>query len=614
MKKKLIVFALSLAILLILPVTHLSAASYNYDFFLNAVYSSEGLSYKDTVYYDQIFTGSTYDEASNNLFLGTETNFSTPTDLVVNKSDNKIYILDGATNDSSDTEISVKCKNTSGTVEEGLTAKLRKNSSIYILNNEYKVLYSQNIFVITEEVKDAMAKFYGVSNDATDVTVEQIESPNSIENTKHRCPFFQALIGTEYKDVVSCYSAEGLCIQGKYLYIADTKNSRILRLDTSNDYICDEVYLTPNDITFYQPLLEEDQTNKITFQPSKVAVDGDGRVYTIAANAYQGIIEYKSNGEFNRFLGKNLVQKRSWWTFLLTERQYESLARNLPSQFTNIVLDERNLLYATARPNAADTTAKEMIKLINTSGKDVLKRNGYVKPDGDINYARYVKPAITGSSIFTAIDINDAKIYSVVDSTRGRIFTYDDEGNLLYVSGEKGLLSNNINTPVAISYITNDEEEYVLVLDQYSKSIMIYETTEFGKLVNEATRLYLNNDIEEAQVTWEKVVKMNSNYELGYVGIGKSILRAANIETDKVKQLAKYKEAMRMFKLGHNAVYYSDAFKQYRNITLKDNFALIMTGFVVIVVAGVALKFLNKNYQKNLRRKERGEIDEESLE
>lgn len=614
MKKKIIVLSLVLAILLILPVTRINAASYNYDFFLNAVHSSEGLSYKDTIYYDHIFVGSAYDEASNQLFLGSESNFSTPTDLVVDKTTNNIYILDGAATDSSDTAVTVKCKNNDGSVEEGIAAKLKKNSAIYVLNNEYKILYSQNIFVITEEVKNKMASFYGVSNDATDVTVEQIESPNSIENAKHRCPFFQVLIGSEYKDVVSCYSAEGLCIQGKYLYIADTKNSRILRLDTTADYICDEIYLTPNDITFYQPLLEEDQTNRITFQPIKVAVDRDGRVYTIAANAYQGIIEYKNNGEFNRFLGKNLVQKRSWWTFLLTEKQYESLSLNLPSQFTNIVLDERNLLYATAKPNASDTNAKEMIKLINTSGKDVLKRNGYVKPDGDINYARYVKPAVTGSSIFTAIDINDAKIYSVVDNTRGRIFSYDDEGNLLYVSGEQGSLSNNINTPVALSYFNNGGEQYVLVLDQSSKSILIYETTEFGKLVNEATRLYLNNDIEEAQVAWEKVVKMNSNYELGYVGIGKSILRSANIETDKAKQLAKYKEAMRMFKLGHNAVYYSDAFKQYRNITLKDNFALIMTGFVVIVVAGVALKFLNKNYQKNLRRKERGELDEESLE
>ena len=614
MKKKLVVLFLGLAVLLVLPVTHLSAASYNYDFYLNAVHSSEGLSYKDTIYYDQMFTGVAYDEASNELFLGSKTNFATPTDLVVDKENNIIYILDGASNDNVETTITYKGLDDKGNVVEGLTAKIKKNSTIYILNNEFKVLYSQNVFKITEEVKNKLADFYGVPADSTQVTKKQIESSYTIENAERRCPFINILIGSEYVDAVVCYSAEGFCIQGKYVYIADTRNSRILRLDSTNDYTCDEVYLTPNDITFYQPQVEEDQSTRDVFQPSKIAVDRDGRVYTISKNTYQGIIEYKSNGEFNRFLGKNLVTKRSWWTFLLTEKQYESLALNLPSQFTNIRLDDRNLLYATAQPNSSDTNAKEMIKLINTSGKDVLKRNGYVKPDGDINYARYVKPAVTGSSIFTAIDINDAKIYSVVDSTRGRIFTYDDEGNLLYVSGEQGNLSNNINTPVAISYFNNDNEEYVLVLDQLSKSVLIYETTEFGKLVNEATRLYLNNDIEESQVTWEKVVKMNSNYELGYVGIGKSILRAANVETDKTKQLAKYKEAMRMFKLGHNAVYYSDAFKQYRNITLKDNFALIMTGFVVIVVAGVALKFLTKNYEKNVKRAEGGQTDEETVE
>ena len=613
MKKKILLFSLLLALFIVLPNVKINAASYNYDFYLNAVYSSEGLSYKDTIYYDQIFKGTEYDESANHLFLGARTNFSTPTDLMVDKVNNTIYLLDGASNDNTETEITYKGLE-GGTVTEGLKAKIKKNSAIYVLNNEFKVLYSQNVFKITEEVKDKLATFYGISNDATQVTQKQIESSYTIENADHRCPFINILLDSEYVDAVICYSAEGFCIQGKYLYLADTKNSRILRLDTTNEYLCDEVYLTPNDITFYQPLVEEDQTNRDVFQPSKIAVDGDGRVYAISLNTYQGIIEYKSNGEFNRFLGKNLVQKRSWWTFLLTEQQYESLSLNLPSQFTNIILDERNLLYATAKPNSADTNAKEMIKLINTSGKDVLKRNGYVKPDGDVNYARYVKPAVTGSSIFTAIDVNDAKIYSVVDNTRGRIFTYDDEGNLLYISGEQGTLSNNISAPVAISYFENDNQEYVLVLDQLSRSILIYETTEFGKLVNEATRLYLNNDIEESQVTWEKVVKMNSNYELGYVGIGKSILRSANIETDKAKQVAKYKEAMRMFKLGHNAVYYSDAFKQYRNITLKDNFALIMTGFVVIVVAGVTLKFLNKNYQKNLKRKEGGQLDEESLE
>ena len=609
MKKKMLFLSFVLALLLVLPNVKINATAYNYDFFKNAVYSSEGLAFKDTIYYENIYKNATYDETANPYYVGKESNFSTLTAMAIDEATNQIYILDGAATDATDTTLTVKVEGA-----EGGTAKIKKNSAIYILNNEYKVVYSQNIFKITESAKKDLAKFYGVSEDAGSFTVAEIESPNSIESATHRCPYFSCLIDGAYCDVVACYGAEGICVQGQYVYIADTKNSRILRLDSTQDYLCDEVYLTPNDITFYQPLLEEDQTNRIVFQPSKIAVDRDGRVYTIAANTYQGIIEYKNNGEFNRFLGKNLVQKRSWWTFMLTEKQYQSLALNLPSQFTNIVIDERNLLYATAKPDPDATTATEMIKLINTSGNDVLKRNGYVKPDGDINYARYVKPAIEGSSIFTAIDINDSKIYSVIDNTRGRIFTYDDEGNLLYVSGEKGTLSNTLNTPVAIGYYTNGGEEYVLVLDQYSKSILIYETTEFGKLVNEATRLYLNNDIEESQETWEKVVKMNSNYELGYVGIGKSLLRLANKESDKDLQLQKYKEAMNMFKLGHNAKYYSDAYKQYRNIILKDNFAIIMSGLVIVIVAGIALKFISSNYEKNKKKAEGGHIDEEDLE
>ena len=251
----------------------------------------------------------------------------------------------------------------------------------------------------------------------------------------------------------------------------------------------------------------------------------------------------------------------------------------------------------------------EMIKLINTSGKDVLKRNGYVKPDGDINYSTYVKPAVTGSSIFVAIDVNKSRIYSAVDQTRGRIFTYDDEGNLLYVSGEQGSLSNTLKNPVALSYFTKGTEEYVLVLDQGSKSIVVYETTEFGKLVNEATDLYLNNKISEAQVKWEQVVKMNSNYELGYVGIGKSILRDANKTSDKEEQVVKYKKAMEMFELGHNKQYYSDAFKQYRNIILKDNFSIIMTGFIIVLAAGITLTVVSKKHQRDVAKAAREAVE-----
>ena len=72
---------------------------------------------------------------------------------------------------------------------------------------------------------------------------------------------------------------------------------------------------------------------------------------------------------------------------------------------------------------------------------------------------------------------------------------------------------------------------------------------------------------------------MNSNYELAYVGIGKSLLRQG-----------KYKEAMENFKMGNNKTYYSKAFQGYRDEFLEENFGIIMTSLVAIVVAYGAYK------------------------
>jgi hypothetical protein len=244
-----------------------------------------------------------------------------------------------------------------------------------------------------------------------------------------------------------------------------------------------------------------------------------------------------------------------------------------------------------------------MIKAINTAGKDVLRKNGYVEPNGDAVFlAASTNPeAVLGASTLTSIAVSEDGFYSVTDTKRGRIFTYDTEGNLLYISGEKGSLSNSLNQPVAIQYLTIEgtdtkaKQELVLVIDKTSKSIITYSTSDFGALVNKATKLYLENDIIGAEQYWREVVKMNSNYELGYVGIGKSLLRQE-----------KFEESMEYFKLGHNAVYYSKAYQQYRDIVLKDNFSLIMSGLVITGVGLCVLFFFKYQNKKKLGYKKEG--------
>lgn len=53
----------------------------------------------------------------------------------------------------------------------------------------------------------------------------------------------------------------------------------------------------------------------------------------------------------------------------------------------------------------------------------------------------------SGASRIIDVVVREKGIYSVIDSTRGRIFTYDHEGNLLYIFGGIGSQEGTFDTP-----------------------------------------------------------------------------------------------------------------------------------------------------------------------
>lgn len=597
MKKyvKILTLVLSFSLMLFATAFITNAASYNYDFWKNTLPSAEGLTYKDTYYGEDII-----DINDPNQSL----KFNTLEDMAVYN--NQIFLLDS----KNDTESTVKIP------INGQEYETKGVSAISILNDEMKCIQQPvTEFEITKEVYLKLKEFYGFKKELNEILPTDFTYP---DNLLIKPPYIPSnkesvLEGTdEYSGAsILLTNAQGLTVvedgESYAIYVADTDNSRIVKLD--KEFVVREVFLTPNDEVFFQwkEGASLDLANDTPFKPLKIAVDKTKRVYCIAKTVYEGIIEFSASGKFNRFLGKNLVTAnplKQFWYKLMSEAQITLQGTDLPPEFINITMDKDGFLYATSYPDAEDATAKNMIKAINTSGKDVLRRNGYVEPNGDAVFlsAHSNKNVTLGASTLTAIAVNPDGFYSVTDAKRGRIFTYDTEGNLLYISGEKGTLSNSINQPVAISYLTieavegkTEKQELVLVVDKTSKSIISFSTSSFGGLVNKATKLYLENKIIEAEEVWREVVKMNSNYELGYVGIGKSLLR-----------LEKFEEAMKYFKLGHNAAYYSKAYQQYRDIILKDNFGIIMTGLVITFVGLGVLGFL-----KQQNKKKQGHVGEE---
>lgn len=436
---------------------------------------------------------------------------------------------------------------------------------------------------------------------------------------------------SEDPNVAAVYlrSAAGIAVNENYVYISDTQNSRILKLNRQT-FVAEDVCLTPNNSTFKQLNLDANVYQPATlrqFKPTKVTVSPTGRVYAIAEQVYEGIIEFNKQGEYNRYLGQNDVVANPLKELLrdyLTEEQLASFALTLPPLFTSISTDSKGFIYATSYPDteSGSIAGQNMVKAINTSGKDSMKRNGYVLPNGDAVYISSSSNAnaILGPSYLVDVTINESGNFTVIDEVRGRLFTYDSDGNLLYIAGDQpgGTkqnatgLSENIVKPVAIDYLyrtydDNTQDEFIIVADQQSKSLMFYVTTEFGRLVNQATAAYTAgvDTAEKAQAVraiWEEVKQRNTNYELAYLGIGKCILVESDYVETKEEQLELYQEAMENFKLAHNGTYYSKAFGRYRDQVLKDNFAWIMTGGVIVAVGLIGL-FVYKTIKKNQAKK-----------
>lgn len=638
MKK--LVFALSvLLVMLSIPtLTSVKAMSYNYDFFKNVVPSAEGLAYDSTYYSATIKPADSVPAEFRDKTVGMDG----LKDMEVYN--NKIYILNYSTS-STKFNLHNEIVKDGKVIKEAESLEMSKVGELAIVNQEFKwekiinefpfsqeqiTLEDGTITTIEKQLVKLLNDYYRFNTKLPEITVSQVTATDATK----RAPYLPYSEDNE-RYAIRLRSPEGITVTKDGIYIADTEGNEIIQLNENFEIV--NIFLTPNDITFYQPnegkSIDDTPDAGTLYRPQKVAVDVSGRVYCIAKDVYEGIIEYaKANeytrtGSFNRFLGKNEVVAnplKAFWAKIFSEAQLNSLVLDLPPMFTNITMDGDGFLYATSLPDddaETGTTQANMIKTINTAGKDIMKRNGYVAPNGDVGYITHTneQTVIIGPSNLVAVAVNDeSTIYTTVDSKRGRLFTYDTEGNLLYVTGEQPggtktqtqgeTISFCLANPIAIDYLkrtyqdangNTQVKDLVVVLDAFSKSMVVYLTTEFGECVNEATSLYQKGEIQKAEEKWRQVIKINTNYELAYLGIGKSILRGA---TD----IKGYKEAMQYFKTAHSAKYYSKAYSLYRDATLRKYFSVIMSVVAVLIVAVIA----TKSYKYIKKKKANPYVDE----
>lgn len=85
-----------------------------------------------------------------------------------------------------------------------------------------------------------------------------------------------------------------------------------------------------------------------------------------------------------------------------------------------------------------------------------------------------------------------------------------------------------------------------------------------------ALELYEGGYYNEALEPWREILTLNENYYLAYQGIA-----------DGQYMLGQYKEAMESYRLAADRSGYLKAFREYRNIRLRESFLLVFA-FVVL--------------------------------
>ena len=360
------------------------------------------------------------------------------------------------------------------------------------------------------------------------------------------------------------------------IWVCDTDHNRLVVFDR---------------VTFeFKKIIDQPQSqlfdDDAVYKPVAMAIDQYGRIYVVSSTTYQGIIVMDSDGEFVGFIGAQAVTISAWqilWRKLQTDEQKKVSAKLISTEYNNISITEDGFVYVTTSSIAESSVQSAIngksksgtylpVKLLNPSGEEIMRRNGFWPPAGEIDYSTDSTDTYHGVSTITDVAVGPEKTWSIIDEKRQKIYTYDFNGNLLFAFGDKGSLLGSISNIEAICY----QGDTLLVLDKGNDGcIVVYERTKYGDLLIQAISAQNSLDYDEAIDCWKEVLQRNSNFDAAYVGIGNAMYRSGS-----------YKDALAMYEVAYDTENWSEAYKEVRKEWMSKWFLLVIV-LIVGVIVGV---------------------------
>lgn len=342
----------------------------------------------------------------------------------------------------------------------------------------------------------------------------------------------------------------GIFAGSEKIYIADSENSRILVSDVNGNILV-EIKM-PDDSAY----------NYNTFTPQKVIADNYGNIYVVLSNITSGAVMFNPEGVFIGFCGANRTDKPEDIIFenikdiFRSDSKKSRRKRSVPAGISNFDIDSGNFIYTCTQSNSQDT---DIIKKINSAGQNLFMYNSNTFGDYPDLYSLQEK------NMFCDIDVDEKGYINCLDFRYGRIFTYDKDCNLMFISGGK---SNQLGGFERVSAVESYGDN-LFVLDSMKKTVTVFSKTDFGKLVDNAENLYNSGKYSESLELWQKVLVCDSGYLPAYNKISSVLL----IQGD-------YKASMEYAEKAELSDIYNKAFEGWREDFISENF-----GFVIILIA-----------------------------
>ena len=384
---------------------------------------------------------------------------------------------------------------------------------------------------------------------------------------------------------------QGLFVSDDTIYVCDTQNSRIVLFDLEGNF--KSIVNAPN---------ADIMGTDTVFRPVAVGVNDSGTMYIVSSSTYSGIIALNPDGTFQSFIGAQKASvsmavriRRMLFPNVVTESY-------ISTPYKNLTLDDEGIVWATiifakddienlesAIRSGATSSTYAPIKRLNAKGDDIMVRNGFMMPVGEQDLKPTGQGSVTGATVDGPSELVDIAMgpngmWSVIDSKRSRIYTYDSEGNLLFAFGDKGAQLGNLSNPTALTYCGSD----LYVLDASLNSVTVFKRTEYGDVIDQA--LYHNSirEYSTAYDDWQDILRRNINFDAAYVGIGKNLYRQGQ-----------YEDAMDFYKRANEKTNYSIAFKAWRKDFVEKNILWILLVIVLLVVGiAQAFKYIGRKNKK----------------